>query len=251
MATTAKKIAPTATTKKAPVKAAPAAVKKAPVKAAPTAVKKTAASAAPAKKGFPARKPGAAPARARKPLPSVKAPADFKPHFLLVEFKTEKDGLIGAQLKATRYQGKFDFDADDKKKFPMAAYDLQTVVGIAARLAGVTYKATNDKKLPVVPKERDGFKGAARLPASTVFSVLMRVGKKAADNTLTAGVKQVFQTVTSAKTGRVSRVDLLKTDPAYRMIRKASRTLPQAFANVQMPPKRTRGSRKEVDDGEE
>lgn len=153
--------------------------------------------AAPVKKGFPARKTTGQPARpARKPLPTFKAPADFKPHFLLLQVKTEADGLIASQVKAVRYQGKFDREADDKKKSDMSGYDMPTVVGIAARLGGVTYKATNDKKFPADPKKRAAFKGAARLPAKTTFQILLRVGKKAADGSLTTGVKQIWQAVT-------------------------------------------------------
>lgn len=216
--------------------------------------KRPAAQAAkpPVKKGFPPRKPGTASDRpARKPLPTFKAPADFKPHFLLLQVKTEADGLIASQVKAVRYQGKFDREADDKKKFDMANYDMPTVVGIAARLGGVTYKATNDKKFPADPKKRAAFKGAARLPAKTVFQILLRIGKKSADGSLTAGVKQIWQAVTNPATGRQKLVELEKTDLCYRAIRKSSRFLPAAFANVQMPPKRTRGSRKaEAEDDE-
>jgi hypothetical protein len=208
--------------------------------------------AAPAKKGFPARKPGTAPARpARKPLPTFKAPADFKPHFLLLQVKTEADGLIASQVKAVRYQGRFDREVDDKKKFDMAGYDMPTVVGIAARLGGVTYKATNDKKFPADPKKRAAFKGAARLPAKTTFQILIRVGKKSADGSLTTGVKQIWQAVTNPATGRQKLVELEKTDLCYRAIRKSSRFLPAAFVNVQMPPKRTRGSRKAESEDDE
>lgn len=194
------------------------------------------------KKGFPARKDGKVKSKSKKkPLPTFKAPTDFKPHFLLVQLKTEADGLIATQVSATRYQGKFARDAEDKKKFDLAAYDAKTLMGIAARFAGVTFKATNDKKFPVAVKERKDFKGAARLPAKTTFQVLLRVGKKAADQALTAGVKGVWQAVQSEKTGRLQLKELEKTDVCYRALRKASRTLPAAFANVQMPPKRTRG----------
>ncbi len=177
----------------------------------------------------------------RKPLPVFKAPADFKPHFLLVQVTTEKDGLIGCKIKATRYQGRFDREAEDKKKFDISTYDPVTLVGIAARLSGVTYKATNDKKLPVDPKDRVNLKGAHRLCASTTFQLLMRVGKRAADQSLTCGVKQIWQALANNK-GVVRLKELEKTDPAYRALRKASRILPAAFAQVQMPPKRTRGA---------
>ena len=202
------------------------------------------------KKGFPPAKDGKAKKAKskKKALPTFKAPADFKPHFLLVQLVTEADGLLASNVSAVRYQGKFARDADDKKKFDMAAYDMKTLIGIAARFAGVSYKATNDKKYPVDVKERVGFKGAARLPAKTTFQVLLRVGKKAADNSLTAGVKGVWQAVTSKKSGRLILKELEKTDVCYRALRKASRTMPAAFANVQMPPKRTRGGKKNEED---
>ena len=229
------------------VNSAPA--KKAPAKAAVPAKK------APAKRGFPAKKAATAgkraPARKRKPLPTFKAPADFKPHFLLVQARTEADGLFASNLKATRYQGRFDRDADEKKKFDLSTYDPATLIGIAARIGGVTYKATNDKKYPALPKERAGVKGAMRLPAKQVFQILIRVGKKSADGSLTAGIKQIWQSTPNLKTGKMKLTELEKTDPAYRLIRKASRFLPAAFANVQMPPKRTRGSRKQEEGDDE
>jgi hypothetical protein len=202
------------------------------------------------KKGFPPKKADGKSAKKakKKPLPTFKAPEDFKPHFLLVQFKTEADGLIGTQVKATRYQGRFDREADDKKKADLGSYDPATLLGVAARIAGVTYKATNDKKFPTDVKERASFKGAARLPAKTMFQVLLRIGRKSADNSLTAGVKQVWQAVTSAKTGRLKLQELEKTDVCYRAIRKSSRFLPAAFVAVQAPPKRTRGNRKDEDE---
>lgn len=204
----------------------------------------------PVKKGFPAKgfpaKKGAK--KKRKALPTWQAPADFKPHFLLVQFKTERDGLLGTQVKATRFQGRFDRDADDKKKFDLGAYDPMTLLGIAARVSGVTYKASNDKKMPTAPKERDGLKGANRLPPGTVFQVLIRVGKKKEGNVLTAGVKEIWQAVLSEKTGRMKLVSLDKKDPAYRLIRKAKNFLPAAFVNVQMPPKRSRRKTEESDE---
>lgn len=202
---------------------------------------KTKPDAKPAKKGFPAKKAGAGAKPKKKGLPIYKAPADFKPHFLLVQVRTEKDGLLGTDIKATRYQGKFDREAADKKKFDLGSYDVKTLIGIQARLAAVTYKANAEKKFPVSPKERDGVKGSMRLPASTVFQVLLRIGKKAADQSLTAGVKGIFQAVENAKSGRMALKELDKKDPAYRALRKANRILPAAFKEVLMPPKRTRG----------
>lgn len=197
---------------------------------------------APAKKGFPPKKAGGAKAKSKKkPLPIVKAPADFKPHFLLVSFRTEKDGLVGADFKATRYQGRFDRDVEDKKKFDLAAYDSRTLMGIAARVSAVTYKANAEKKFDVDAKKRMDTKGGHRLPASTYFQALMRVGKKSADQSLTAGIKTIWQIVENNK-GRQVPKELDKKDPVYRTIRKASRILPAAFKDVQMPPKRGRKS---------
>jgi hypothetical protein len=70
--------------------------------------KRPAAQAAkpPVKKGFPPRKPGTASDRpARKPLPTFKAPADFKPHFLLLQVKTEADGLNSGTLRERLFRG--------------------------------------------------------------------------------------------------------------------------------------------------
>jgi hypothetical protein len=202
-----------------------------------------------AKKGFPAKKAGGKAKKAkRKPIPTYQAPPDFKPHFLLVQFKTEKDGLLGTKVQATRYQGKFDREADDKKKSNLGAYDPITLMAVAARIAGVTYKPSNDKKFPASIKERADVKGSQRLPASTTFQMLLRVGRKTDGNVLTTSVKDIWQVVMNEKTGRPKLVALEKTDPAYRLIRKAKNFLPAAFQQVLMPPKR---SRKKADEGDE
>ena len=222
-------------------KAVTAAATKRPIAKAPAgrAMKQPLASSkASVKKAAPVRAAGARPKR--KPLPIFKAPQDFKPHFLLVQIATERDGLLASNISAVRYQGRFDREADDKKKSNMAAYDMPTLIGIQARLAAVTYKANADKKMPATPAERAASKGAMRLPASAIFQVLLRVGKKAADQALTTRVVQVFQAVENPKTGRKGLKTLEKTDIAYRALRKASRILPAAFKAVQMPPKRGR-----------
>ena len=166
-------------------------------------------------------------ARTRVALPVFKAPAEFKPHFLEVFVKTEKDGLLGGQIKAIRYQGRYDPQAEDKKKRDLASYDQPTLQGILARLAGVTY-ATN---------------AAKRLPSSKAFRVVMRINKKAKDGSLSVGIKTIAMHQKSLKTGRVTYKELERTDPAFRQIRKSSRLLPSAFQNVLMPPKIVRGKR--------
>jgi hypothetical protein len=250
-----------------------ATAKKKVVPAKKIASKKT--EAAPAKKrvGFGgARKPGSKPAVKRKPLPTFKAPADFKPHFLLVTVATEADGLLGNKVKAVRYLGKFSREAEDKKKSDMASYDMLTVAGIMARLSGKTFKPTNDKKYSADIKQRNTggkakingvvkeFKstgpdgkpliGSARLPKNTTFQLLMRVGRRTADNTLTCTIRQVFQVVTM-KSGRVGPKELEKTDPVYRVLRGCGRFMPAAFTKVQMPPKRTRRRAADIEGEEE
>jgi len=234
---TKKPVAVTKVTKGAPVAKAKATADMTPLEKARAAR----AAGGPAKK-----KAGAKPAR--KPLPTYDAPADFKSHFLEVSVRTEKDGLLASAIKATRYQGRFDPNAEDKKKADLGSYDMPTIVGIQARLAAVTFKPTNDKKYPAELKGRSAVKGAMRLPASTAFKILLRVNRKAADGTISVIVKNIQQGVKSAKTGRMTAVDLEKTDPVYRAFRKASRLLPAAFKNVLMPPKRTRGKKVEESD---
>lgn len=221
--------------------------KKIPVKSVPKATK----DMTPLEKARAARAAGT-PAKkkagpARKPLPTFEAPADFKSHFLEVSLRTEKDGLLATQIKGTRYQGRFDPNAEDKKKADLGSYDSNTLIGIQARFAAVTFKATNDKKYPAEVKGRTEVKGAMRLPANTSFKVLLRVNRKAADGSISVLIKNIQQGVKNAK-GRMTALDLDKKDPVYRAFRKASRILPAAFKSVLMPPKRTRGTRVEVDD---
>ena len=235
---------------KAPVKKV---VAKAPVKkVAGKAPVKTGAFGRPIVPGAAKKRPVV---RAKKKVVLFAAPADFKPHFLLVEVHVEKDGLIGGNVSATRYVGRFDPKAEDKKKFDLGSYDQDTLRAITARLSGITFKTNSERIFSDDPKARPGVKGAHRLPKTAVFHILFRVGKKAADNSLTAGVKMVFQRVTvkSTKTGKmVTRSVLLeKTDPVSRMIRRVGRIMPAAFKNVLMPPKRTRGSRRSEEESDE
>jgi hypothetical protein len=222
---------------------APAAKKAAPAKAMTPLEKARAARAA----GGGVKKKGTA-KPARKPLPTFDAPADFKSHFLEVSLRTEKDGLLASSIKATRYQGRFDPNAEDKKKADLGSYDPSTLIGIQARFAAVTFKATNDKKYPVEVKGRTEVKGAMRLPANTAFKILLRVNRKAADGSISVLIKNIQQGVKNLKTGRIAAVDLDKKDPVYRAFRKASRILPAAFKNVLMPPKKVRGKKVEADE---
>lgn len=165
-------------------------------------------------------------------LPTFKAPEDFKPHFVTVMMKVERDGLLSSSAKMTRYQGRYDPDADDKKKFDVATYDQKTVQGVLSRFSMTTF-ATN---------------AAKRLPAGAVYQALLRVNRKSADGSLSVLFKGLEQAQKSAKTGRMKMVALEKTDPVYRKFRKAARILPAAFKEVLMPPKRVRGANKKEDE---
>ena len=143
-----------ATTKKTTAKAAPAkttkpaaktAASKPAAKAAPAKTTKPAAKEAPVKKGAfgrPASGAAKKPARAKRKPVLFAAPADFKPHFLMLSSRTEKDGLFCSNMVATRYVGRYDPEADDRKKFNVGEYDPRTLCGIAARLSAITFKAT-------------------------------------------------------------------------------------------------------------
>jgi len=205
----------------------------------------------------------------KTPLATYEAPPDFKPHFLEVTVRTEKDGLLASSIKATRYQGRYDPDVADNKKADLGSYDIATLIGIQARLAGFTYRSNAEKKLPVQIKERNRtekiqgkpklvYRTAHRLPPNTVFRILFRVSRKAADGSLSIGMKQVEQIVkseinrptlgkvkTREETGRTKIVLLEKTDPVFRMFLRARRILPAAFKNVMLPPKRIRGKKVE------
>ena len=186
-------------------------------------------------------------APARSSVPIFEAPADFTPHFLEVVVRTEKDGLFSTAIRATRFKGRYDPNAEERKKFDMASYDQPTLMGIMARLSAVTFKPTNDNKYPKSPEGRSEVKGSFRLPASTSFKIVMRVGKRSADNALAVGIKQIKQGV--KKNGVIKAVVLANDDPVYRLIRRATRFLPAAFANVQQPPAKRR-TKKSTDSDE-
>lgn len=148
--------------------------------------------------------------------------------------KTEKDGLLSNAIKGTRYVGRYDPQAPDKKKIDLGGYDQPTLQGILARFAMTSY-ATNPVR---------------RLPANTTYKILLRVNRKAKDGSLSILFKTLTVGVKSAKTGRVVAKLLDRKEPQFRMLRKAMRIMPAAFKDVLMPPKRVRGA-KVKDEGDE
>lgn len=235
-------------------------------------VKVDAAPAAPAKKGFPPRKTGAAAKRpAKKPVPVTAAPADFKPHFLEVVFRTERDGLPGASVRMTRVNGSYNFDdpesIDDKKKVLLTGYDANTAMGVYARIASVLFRSNADKKYPSAIKDRNKtekykheasgetrtrlvYRTAHRLPSLTQFLLVLRVNKRKNDGSISVVRRKIYQYEKNAK-GRVVLTLLDNKDPVYRAISRAAKILPPAFKNVLQPPKRERGQRVKKDADEE
>jgi hypothetical protein len=144
------------------------------------------------------------------------APADFEPHFVLVEYRTESDGLFGGDFTAIRHStGRFNPHLKDVGKVrDMLTYDVNTAVGLAARLSARTFKTDPTK----------------RLDPNTLYVILIRIGKKAATGELTAIVKSVGHVVNGEE------FDLDKDAPQARLIRGAGRFLSEVFKNVQNPP---------------
>lgn len=144
------------------------------------------------------------------------APADFEPHFVLVEYKTESDGLFGGEFSAVRHStGRFNAHLTDKDKVrDMMRYDAKTAIGLATRLSARTFKTDPTK----------------RLDPNTTYVILLRVGKKAATGELTVAVKSVGRVVD------YKEFDLDKDAPQARLIRGAGRFLPEVFKDVIPPP---------------
>ncbi|MGE8451118.1 MAG: hypothetical protein ACN6OP_10965 [Pseudomonadales bacterium] len=192
-------------------------------------------------KGFPKKGSGAGKPKKKTKIPTWKAPQDFKTGFVVEwTFETEKDGMPGNRIRAIRFKGKYDPKADDKKKFDMMTYDVKTVLGIQARMSLTQFHATG----------KITSKGArTRLEPNTIYRALIRVGKKKADDTLTARVTTVLKGV--EKKGKIKMVELDKKDVDYRKIRKANRYLPAAFRQVAALPERSRRKREDANDDEE
>lgn len=193
----------------------------------PTVAEKPKKQMSPAiQKALAARRNRTATPRVKKPVPTWQAPADFNAHFVEVLVRTDKDGLLCPDCKVIRYKGRYDPEADERKKFLVNSYDPRTVQGILSRLSMVTFISSTAK----------------RFPAGKTFRLIFRVGKKK-DDTLTVGYKGISM-VTKLKSGRVKEEALEKRDPMYRRFRKAGRLLPAAFSKVLMPPKVERRSKK-------
>ena len=166
--------------------------------------------------GTAAKKPAARKAPAKKI--TFQAPSDFKPCFIEVMFKMGKDGLAGPQFKVTRVRGRWD--NPDAKRFDMLEYDAQTAMALMCRLNG-RFFAPNIVR---------------RLPANSSFKLILRVGKRTADNTLMASVKEAARLIVKEGAKPKWKWYEDKKDPIYRKLRSANRFLAGAFTKIQLPP---------------
>ena len=195
-----------------------------------TFVKKTAVVKTAAK---PAVKPAATAVRKPPIKITFDAPSDMKACFIEFMFRTQADGLIGPHIKAIRVKGQWT--NPNAKRYDMMTYDPLTVAALMSRLGARTF-ATNPLK---------------RLPATTAFKIVIRVGLRTADGTLLSSIKSIAKQVKSTKSNKSLWKELVdKTEPSYRKIRSAARFLPGAFVNIQLPPS-GRVPKKGDDDSEE
>jgi len=171
----------------------------------------------------------------KKPKPIVfkSKDSELKPAWHEIRIKTEKDGLLGGNIQVRRYVGAIEADKDERKVFDLSTYDVQTVIGIQARLAGATFHATGRPNKAGVP---------SRLAPNTEYILHARLAVTK-EGALKATVSKVFVEQTNSK-GRVKLVELDKKDPHVRKIRRANKYLAGAFVNAVMPPKPERKSRR-------
>lgn len=203
---------------KKPSQAAPQ--KTAPAK--PAAPKAAAAKPVAAKTATrPAAKKAAAPSD-RPAAPRWSAPSDFKPAFFDFRFETDEYGLIkSGTLSGVRVRGRWD--NEEAKRYDMSEYDQATLTAFGMRVSTGIF-APNPEK---------------RIPANTAFRLIVRVSKRAADESLAAR----FVGMSHSKIGGKKEIWFAdKTDITYRKLRKCARVLPSAFVNVQLPPSRRRSS---------
>lgn len=189
----------------------------------PFPAKKTVAGKTVAKKTTAAAKKPAAPkpkpltADQKKKLVMFKAPSDFRSAYYEVKFMTQHDGMISPKIKVERIKG--SWDNPDAKRFDLATYDVETLVGLTSRLQASFYSSNFHRRLP--PKAKLG--------------IFVRAASSKATGALTVSIKAAYQVVeVNGKAKRKWFED--KADPVYKKIRRSARLLRGAFVNNQLPP---------------
>lgn len=184
----------------------------------------------------------------KPPTYSWQAPDTFTTSFPVeVTLKTEKDGMPGGVWRVRRYKGKYvpaEAEQEGKKWWNLAKIDPHTYNALVSRLSLVLFHPTGRlNKAGVSP----------RLAPNTVYQVLLRCGKKKADDSLTARINAV-NVIEVKKNKRGERVEkateLDKKDVNVRKFKKANKHLPAAFrALAELPAKPSR--RKKADEDED
>lgn len=171
-------------------------------------------------------------AKTKSNLKTWKIPEEFKNFHAVILFKTEKDGMLGNQLKVMRFKGKPESGNDN---WDMSTYDPKTVNGVAARLGAVLFHPTG----------RETKSGPTRLPAKTAFMLKCYVSKVKGDQ-LKAVVKEV--SVQIEKNGKKKFKVLDNKEVFCRKIRKVNKYFAAAFKDTVLPPKPQKRKRAEADD---
>lgn len=169
----------------------------------------------PKKKGFPPKKEGGAKKAKskRKPLPTFKAPEDFKPFYARVSVKIAKDGIID-DVQMIRIKG--SPTNENAKTVDVGAWDQDTLRRFAVRYAGAAF-IKSDKK---------------RVSGPSAAQMLLRVGVNKETNALKCNIKDIkFK---DGKDGKAKMLD--KKNPVYRALRKPARLLPGAFTKCKAFP---------------
>ena len=154
------------------------------------------------------RKPPAA-----KRKPPVKfvftAPEGLKSCFVLVSFRTSKDGFIAPGCAVELIRGKWD--NDNAPSYDLFAHDYSTATTLVARLMMLTY-APNPIR---------------RFAPNTSYEVLIRLGVARADNSVRASVRLVWRSTDKKGQTLVEITD--KKDQELRKLRRAGKFLAGSF----------------------
>lgn len=166
---------------------------------------------APKKKGFPPKKTDgkSKPKAKKKPLPTFKAPADFKAFFAKVNVKIAKDGIID-DVQVIRIKG--SPTNENAKTVDLGLWDSETLRRFAIRYAGAAF-IKSDKK---------------RIAGPSGAQLLMRVGANKETGALKVSFKNIKFKLKDDKKPKL----LDKKDPIYRALRKPARLVPGAFTKV-------------------
>lgn len=156
------------------------------------------------------QKATAAPKSRRQPPILFKAPKDFRPILVMLDFVTSKDGFLGYDPQATVILG--NPDSARAKYYDLVEYDPKTAINLYSRFNMMLY-APNILR---------------RFTPNLEYSVLIRVGLSRKDGTMRVSIKNVYRE-NKPHTGKIVLIQD-KTDPEVRKIRRGAKFLAGAFS---------------------